>query len=537
MSRKAESGTDGGHDQARPDALPLAAEPLLSAPEADALRLAAIIESSDDAIISKRLDGTITTWNRAAERMFGYAAAEIVGRSILTLIPEDRRDEETRIVERLRRGERVEHFETVRRHKSGGLLDISLTVSPIRRLDGTIIGASKIARDITQKKRAEDLLQKQAERLEILNRVARVISQDLDLERIVQTVIDEATKLSAARFGAFFYTVTGDRGEDCLRYTLSGLPREVIDGIAIPRNADLFASTFAGKKIIRSADTRTDPRFGRNAPLFGLQAQRVPIVSYLAVPVISASGVVIGALFFGHEEADRFAADTELLISGIASQAAVAIDNARLHLAAQVEIGQRREAQEAKDLLLHEIKHRVKNTLATVQALASQTLKETPADERRAFIARLHALSEAHDLLTQNDWTVVGLTALARRSLSPFSGDDANRIALTGPEIGLPANKALILTMVLHELGTNAMKYGSLSVVQGRAGLTWRLLPMGQRQMLTMVWEEQGGPAVVAPAERGFGMKMIASALQGGEGGARFDYREDGLEATLELPL
>ena len=118
-------------------------------------RLAAIVESSDDAIISKTLDGVIRSWNAGAERIFGYTAEEAVGRPITLIIPPERLDEERTILERLRRGERVEHFETVRVAKDGRRLDISLTVSPVRDDEGRVIGASKVARDITERKRAE----------------------------------------------------------------------------------------------------------------------------------------------------------------------------------------------------------------------------------------------------------------------------------------------------------------------------------------------------------------------------------------------
>lgn len=505
--------------------------------EADLLRLAAIVESSDDAIISKQLDGTITTWNGAAERLFGYTADEIIGQSILTLIPADLHHEETSIIERLRRGERIEHFETVRRHKSGKLIDISLTVSPLKRADGTVIGASKIARDITQKKRADELLLQQAARLETLNRVARIISQDLDLDRIVEAVTDEATAISGARFGAFFYNVTDAKGQSYLLYSLSGAPREAFEKFGMPRNTAIFAPTFAGEGVVRSADIRKDPRYGQNAPHKGMPEGHLPVVSYLAVPVTSVSGEVLGGLFFGHDEPDRFAPETESLITAIASQAAVAIDNARLHKAAQIEIAQRKEAETTKDLLLHEIKHRVKNTLATIQALASQTLKETPVEEKQAFINRLHALSEAHDLLTVNDWNEVEFDVLAKRSLYPFAADGGERISLCGPKVRLSANTALVLTMVLHELGTNAVKYGSLSVAEGRVDLDWDLEQTGDRRTLRLTWRESGGPRITPPEHRGFGSRMIASALRGNQGSVSFDYRESGLEAELELQL
>jgi PAS domain S-box-containing protein len=126
--------------------------------------LAAIVDSSDDAIISKNLSGVITSWNQAAEWMFGYAAEEAIGRHITLIIPPDRREEETTILERLKRGERIDHFETIRMRKDGTLLDISLTISPVKDASGRIIGASKVARDVTERKRAERALQDSEER-------------------------------------------------------------------------------------------------------------------------------------------------------------------------------------------------------------------------------------------------------------------------------------------------------------------------------------------------------------------------------------
>lgn len=505
--------------------------------EEETQRLAAIVESSDDAIVSKLLDGTITSWNRAAERLFGYNADEIIGQSIMTLIPDDRRDEEAEIIGRIRCGERLEHFETKRRHKSGVLIDISLTVSPIKRSsDGMIVGASKIARDITQKKQAEEMLRRQAERLETLNRVSRIISQDLDLDRIVQAVTDEATTVSGAQFGAFFYNVVDAAGETYFLYSLSGVPREAFDKFGMPRNTAVFAPTFAGEGVVRVADIRKDPRYGQNRPHHGMPDGHLPVVSYLAVPVKSSSGEVIGGLFFGHGEPDRFAPETEALITAIAGQAAVAIDNARLHSAAQNEIAQRKAAEDARELLVHEVKHRVKNTLATIQALATQTLKGAPAAEKEAFIRRLHALSGAHDLLTLSDWQDIGITALVRKTLDAFSQQGEMRVTSDGPDVGLSANKALLLTMVLHELGTNAVKYGALSVVQGQVAVDWRMA-VAERPTLRLEWTESDGPPVTPPNHSGFGSRMITAALHGSEGHVEFDYRPEGLRVVLDMVL
>jgi PAS domain S-box-containing protein len=151
--------------------------------EAASLRLAVIVEFSNDAIISKSLDGIVTTWNTAAERIFGYRAEEMIGQPILRLLPEDRQDEEHMILERLRRGEWVDHFETVRRTKDGHLVDVSVTISPMRDERGTIIGASKIARDITEQKQLEKELAQRAAQLERLNaelqQFGYIVSHDL----------------------------------------------------------------------------------------------------------------------------------------------------------------------------------------------------------------------------------------------------------------------------------------------------------------------------------------------------------------------
>jgi PAS domain S-box-containing protein len=162
---------------------------LKQASEAQA-RLAAIVETSDDAIVSKSLDGMIQSWNGSAERIFGYSAAEAVGQSITLIIPPELQDEERMILERLRRGERVDHFETVRVSKSGDLIDISLTVSPVKNATGQIVGASKVARDITERKRRERALRQLTETLEerVQERTAQVQQLASQLVAAEQTV-------------------------------------------------------------------------------------------------------------------------------------------------------------------------------------------------------------------------------------------------------------------------------------------------------------------------------------------------------------
>lgn len=515
---------DGNERAARPDS------------EIATHHLAAIVESSEDAIISKDLNGIVTSWNKAAERLFGFSPAEMVGQSILTLIPDERRDEEDLILGRIRSGDRVDHFETVRQCKDGSLVDISLTVSPIRRADGSVIGASKIARDISERRSTEAKLAEQARTLSQLNRVATIVLQDLDLERIVQSVTDIATELSGARFGAFFYNVLDETGESYLLFSLSGAPRDAFERFGMPRNTAVFDPTFRGEGVLRSDDIRLDARYGHNDPHHGMPEGHLPVVSYLAVPVVSSSGKVHGGLFFGHDEPGKFDEGIEELIVGIAGQAAVAMDNAHLHEAARFEIAQRARTEEALELLLGELRHRVKNTLAMVQAIASQTFLAAPAEERRSFEARVRALSDAHDLLTEKNWGIVSVGEMIERALHVFVKVHPGRIAIDGPDASFPASKALLVAMALHELGTNAVKYGALSNTAGTVDVSWELITEGAHQFLILTWVEAGGPPVTPPTRHGFGSRMVERALRSQRGNAEIEFRPEGVRCVLRLP-
>jgi two-component sensor histidine kinase len=288
---------------------------------------------------------------------------------------------------------------------------------------------------------------------------------------------------------------------------------------------------------VRSDDIRKDPRYGKSAPYYGMPEGHLPVVSYLAVPFISASGEVHGGLFFGHSQSGIFTADVQALVSAIAAQAAVAMDNARLHRAAQCEIEERKRVEAGRELLLHEIKHRVKNTLATVQGMAAQTFREAPPAERRAFVERLQALAEAHDLLVQKNWVPSNVQETIERAIAPFRDGRKERVTAEGPAIELPPNKALLLAMFLHELGTNAVKYGALSQLSGRVHLRWHEEQDAERRMLMLEWRESGGPAVVLPSRQGFGTRMIERALRAEGGSALLDFLPEGLVCTMAIPM
>jgi two-component system CheB/CheR fusion protein len=306
------------------------------------LRLAAIVESSDDAIVSKNLDGTITSWNTGAERIFGYLTEEIVGRSIKTLIPPERRNEEDAILDRLKRGERIDHYETVRQRKDGTLFPVSLTVSPLKDSRGKIIGASKIARDISDRKKSE--------------------------------------------------------------------------------------------------------------------------------------------------------------------------------------------AQLA--LLAREAEHRTKNVLATVQAAVRLTRANSADEFRMAIEGRIQALANVHALFVESRWTGADLRNLIAQELSPYSQGPSARTRIDGPNLVLEPSAAQTMAVAIHELATNAAKYGALSEPGGRVQVDWSRAG----GHLTVRWSEMSTTDVQVPEHQGFGLRIVESMVKSHfNGDVRFDWRSSGLLCEMVL--
>jgi PAS domain S-box-containing protein len=315
--------------------------------EIAAARLAAIVEGSDDAIVSKTLEGVITSWNAGAARIFGYGAAEMIGQPILKIIPAELRSEEADILAKLKRGERIEHFDTVRVAKDGRRVNVSLTVSPLRDGEGRIIGASKIARDFTERKQREEL-------------------------------------------------------------------------------------------------------------------QR---------------------------------------------------------------------------LLFEELNHRVKNTLATIQAIANMSLRRTPspAEFVASFNGRVQALARAHDLLVHVNMKGAPVSDIVREQVV-LGSTDGTRIAWSGPRVMLDARSAVQLALVLHELATNARKYGALSVPAGRLAIGWTLALQPERE-LRLDWRESGVANLRAPRTSGFGTTLVERTLESCGGQAEIQYGADGVCCHIRLPL
>jgi serine phosphatase RsbU (regulator of sigma subunit) len=194
--------------------------------------------------------------------------------------------------------------------------------------------------------RQEKRLRREAGIVDVLHRVGIALGADLDIKRVTKEATDAVVEVTGAAFGAFFHNEVGPTGESLVLYTISGAPREAFEQFPRPRNTAVFAPTFVGEAVVRSDDITTDPRYGRNAPYHGMPAGHLPVRSYLAVPVISATGAVHGGIFLGHSDAGVFDERAQRLAVGIAAQAAAALDNALLYT------GQRRVARALQATLL-----------------------------------------------------------------------------------------------------------------------------------------------------------------------------------------
>jgi len=452
--------------------------------------LAAIVESSDDAIVSKDLNGAITSWNGAAERIFGYTAAEVLGRPVSMLADPDHRNEMPEILAKIRQGRRVEHYETHRRTKDGRIIDVAITVSPVRNAAGEIIGASKIARDITERKLGElersALLarEKEARQIaELLNQLAPRLATQLDPEKLAREVTDIATALAGAEFGAFFHNVANQNGETRLLCTFSSGARESFGGFVPPRNLDLADPDFRSQGVVRCADLALEPRYGGRVPHFDIPKERPPVRSYLAVPVIARSGEVLGGLFFGHSRPDRFTELHEQIVTGLAAQTAIALDNARLFEESQrVQAELKRSNEELRrankdlEVFAYSASHDLKEPLRTI-AISAQLIERSWGSrlegDGATFLSNIISAANRMNLLIQD---LLAYSRSAKHEEGPLPRVDAAQIvsdvleSLRGPieEVHATVTVGAMPTVSIHpgrlaqlfqNLISNAIKY------------------------------------------------------------------------------
>jgi PAS domain S-box-containing protein len=547
--------------------------------------LASIVESSGDAIISKNLNGIITSWNRTAERLFGYVAEEVIGKPITIIIPPERHHEEDMILGHIRRGERVGHYETVRQRKDGSLLDISLTVSPVRGAEGRVIGASKIARDITDQKRIEKLQRRQADLLDLSHdailswkigggitywsqgakklygytseeAIGRVSHELLQTHAYIAMQDVEAQIVQRGSWYGELTHITRDGREIVVE---SRLVRVNYDGelYTLETNRDITERKRAEEELRKSEERFRSSIVQSPVPTI-LFDDREQILAISRSWLEGAGGVPAAELHrmedwtvraYGERSDEALdvvrsiiatepqAQTDELTIltrggdkriwNFVTSSLGAQSDGRRLFISMAQDVTDRRAYEERINLLMREARHRTKNILGLVQAIARQTATGDEQDFTGRFTERIQALAANQDLLVRHEWQRIDVKDLVQVQLGHFADLIGTRINFDGPKLPLNAAAAQAIGLALHELATNASKYGALSTETGRVEVRWQL----DDDTYMMEWLESNGPPVRPPERRGFGSTVTESMVKRTLGGeVKLDYAPSGLQ-------
>lgn len=437
-----------------------------------ARRLAAIISSSDDAIVSKDLNGIVQSWNAAAERLFGYTEAEMIGQPIRRIIPADRQHEEDHVLGRIRSGARVDHFETIRQRKDGTTVPVSLTISPIFAEDGTIVGASKIARDITERRRAEaELLRLETERADLQRRLLALVAASQEVVGRAESREVMAATLSLARdlVGADAYVIWRLHPDSGWRVEAASGLSDSFEHV-VPAARDQAAMLAAAVVV---PDVTTDPRLaGRRAALAG-----EGIVSMLVIP-LRMSGEPSGTLVFYYRRRHDFSDVEVQTASALGSLAAAGIRTAELYEHERQAQEAARQANLIKDQFLATLSHELRTPLNAILGYTRMLLNGTiPADRHQRALEVISrngtALAQIVEDVLDVSRIVTGKLAVklapldlaplvqhATETVLPMAAEKAVRVSTVVPEAPVPIQgDANRLQQVVWNLVTNAVKF------------------------------------------------------------------------------
>jgi PAS domain S-box-containing protein len=435
--------------------------------------LAAIVENSNDAVVGKLLDGTVISWNAGATRIYGYSAAEMIGQSIRKLFPPDRYDEEDQIMGAITAGRIVPMMETQRLRKDGSLVDVAITVSPVRDKDGKIFAASNVGRDITEALAINRKLVERESEFRIL------------ADNIAQLAWIAAPDGALTWYNQRWYDYTGTTFDDMKGWGWKAVHRpDLVEGITA-RFLDCV------ERGVPWEDT---------FPLRSATGEYRWFLSR-AVPIRDDEGKI--TRWFG----------------------------------TNTDITERLDAQRRIELLLMEVNHRSKNLLAVIQSLVRQTVAGG-GDVIDRLEQRIAGLSANQDLLVERLWSDVPVREMVEAQLR-FLGDDGERVEIAGPDLMITPAAAEPIAMAIHEMATNAIKYGALSSPHGRVAVTWSVDSSGEDEAIfSIAWQESSGPAVAQPEREGFGGRIIRDVPRAKlRGAVEVDYAKEGFRWKLSCPL
>jgi PAS domain S-box-containing protein len=375
-----------------------------------------IFENAVVGIFQTTPDGKFVAANEHLARIFGFDSADDLVNSVTDIAREIHVDPKARadFARRLETEKVVTNFEVKAYRRDREIIDISLTGRVIEDEEGNVLGYEGMIQDITARKYADERVREQARIIETIEEVAGSVAAELDFDSAAQAVTDAARDLTGAQFAAFFYSKEDESDEYFNLYTISGGDRSAFAEYPMPRNTLLFGPTFRGEEVIRADDVLIDHRYGKTGPHFGMPEGHLPVRSYLAVPVFSRSGEVMGGLFLGHEQTGRFNEKHEALVRGIARWAGIAVDNARLYQQAQEVQGELRKLNEAKDEFLGLVSHELRTPITTIYGGARLLQSRRGSiDEQRAAEILLDIEQESERMFR----LVEDMLALARLEL------------------------------------------------------------------------------------------------------------------------